>query len=126
MTQPRHDAALAPRAVARRETALMGVRIATGREIGVGGVLIRVRAALIALAGRLIVLRPCRTFVTRAPAVPRGRRRHILMPGERIAPLCAAVTTLGGSVAGLRGPVAIARGLIATPVNRSGRDLRAT
>ena len=65
VTQLRHDFAVVSRSLARNGAPLIGGRVATGRELIVGGVLIVVRASLVALTGRLVVIRPRLILITR-------------------------------------------------------------
>ena len=65
VTQLRHGFAVVSRSLARNGAPLIGGRVATGRELIVGGVLIVVRASLVALTGRLVVIRPRLILITR-------------------------------------------------------------
>jgi hypothetical protein len=61
----RHDGTVASGPLPRQSAPLMGGLVAAGCEIIVGGVLILVRASLIAFAGALVVIRPRLILITR-------------------------------------------------------------
>src|SRR6266508_4979056 len=79
---PRHGVTVPTRPLPRQSASAVGDRVATRREIIVGSVLILIRASLIALTRRLIVIRPRLILIAllRAPtrcsaAPPDGVRR---------------------------------------------------
>src|SRR5206468_7855774 len=61
----RHRVTVPTRPLPRQSAPLVGDRVATGREIIVGSVLILIRASLIALTRSLLVFRPSLTPTTR-------------------------------------------------------------
>ena len=65
VTQLRHGFAVVTRPLTRNGAPLIDGRVTTGRELIVGGVLIVVRASLVALAGGLVVIRPRLILITR-------------------------------------------------------------
>lgn len=69
----RHDGTVASGPLPRQSAPLMGGLVAAGREIIVGGVLILVRASLIAFAGALVVIRPRLILITRGLVAIRPR-----------------------------------------------------
>jgi hypothetical protein len=56
VAQPRHGVTVATRALPRPSAPVIGDRVATGSEIIVGGVLILIRASLVALAPGLVAI----------------------------------------------------------------------
>src|SRR2546430_913046 len=91
----RHGIAVAARPFPRQSASVVGDRVAAGREIIVGSVLILIRASLVALTRSLVVIRP----------------RLILIAGRLV------VIT--------HHLVAITRGAVTHLINRSGRELGA-
>src|SRR5436190_1093701 len=61
----RHGVTVPTRALPRQSAPVVGDRVATGREIIVGSVLILIRASLIALTRSLVVIRPGLILITR-------------------------------------------------------------
>src|SRR5207253_8681089 len=62
---PRHGVTVPTRPLPRQSASVVGDRVATGREIIVGSVLILIRASLIALTRSLVVIRPPLIQITR-------------------------------------------------------------
>jgi hypothetical protein len=63
---------------------VVGHRVATGREIIVGSVLILIRASLIALTRSLVVIRPRLILITRRlVAITRGVVTHLINRTDR-------------------------------------------
>src|SRR5205823_1528518 len=61
----RHGVAVPTRPLPRQSASVVSDRVATGREIIVGGVLILIRASLITLTRSLVVIRPRLILITR-------------------------------------------------------------
>src|SRR5947209_17757643 len=61
----RHGVTVPTRPLPRQSASVVGDRVATGREIIVGSVLILIRASLIALTRSLVVIRPSLILITR-------------------------------------------------------------
>jgi hypothetical protein len=62
---PRHGVPVPTRPLPRQSASMVGDRVATGREIIVGSVLILIRASLITLTRSLVVIRPRLILITR-------------------------------------------------------------
>src|SRR5207302_8567327 len=61
----RHGVTVPTRPLPRQSASVVGDRVAAGREIIVGSVLILIRASLIALTRSLVVIRPSLILITR-------------------------------------------------------------
>jgi hypothetical protein len=90
VTGCRHDGTVASGPLARESAPAMDDPVAAGREIIVGGVLILVRASLIAFTGALVVIRPRLILIARGLIAI--RRRLIMVAMVLAAIVCRAVT----------------------------------